>query len=164
MNKIILLLLAAILSVIPQIDSAKKYLHVREQKENRSPDIDRWNKFVGNRLGSPWCAAFVSWNIQEVSKLKSGRAKGLITRNSIPAAEVLKGAKVPPGSLAIWTNGNTPKGHVEIVLEWEGKSGTTIGGNTSAGRGSQSDGDGVYLRKRKIEPYNYFRIIYFTPI
>jgi hypothetical protein len=54
-------------------------------------------------------------------------------------------------------------GHVGFVVEWRGKSGTTVEGNTSSGlKGSQNDGDGVYMRKRTINPYSYFRITDFT--
>jgi hypothetical protein len=144
------------------IDSAKKYLYVREVKPNRSTEIDQWNAYVGNKKGSPYCAAFTSYQIRTVSKLKSGSAVGFITKNSIRASEVLRGKPVPPGSLVIWRKGNEMRGHVGIVVEWNRDRGTTIEANT--GTGDQSEGDGVYIKQRRIVPGAYFRIVYFTPV
>lgn len=43
------------------IQTAEKYLYVREEGNNRSPDIDRWNTFCKVPLGSYWCASFVAF-------------------------------------------------------------------------------------------------------
>jgi len=44
------------------IEAAEKYLYVREVNgNNRSPEIDKWNKFSEVPLGSYWCASFVNW-------------------------------------------------------------------------------------------------------
>jgi len=145
------------------VDSAKKYLYVREKPDNRSTDIDRWNKYVRNPLGASYCAAFASSMVND-PKLKSGAAIRLIKKNSIKSDDVLKGKKIEPGWIVIWRKGNSPFGHAGIVVSWDRKSGTTIEGNTSAGKGSQSNGNGVFERQRKIEPFNYFRITHFTPI
>jgi hypothetical protein len=155
------LLILLLLGVV--VDSARKYIGVREKPDNRSADIDRWNRYVGNPLGSPYCAAFASSMIKQ-PHIKSGAAVRLITKNAIKSDDVLKGVKVEPGWVVIWRKGNSFNGHAGIVVQWDRKSGTTIEGNTSAGKGSQSNGDGVFERQRKIEPFNYFRITHFTPI
>ena len=82
------------------------------------------------------------------------------------ASRVLLGQKVPKGGdLIIWRKGNTIFGHIGFVLTWDGACGTTIEANTSDGAyGSQSNGDGVYVRERCIQPGNYFRIVSFTPV
>jgi hypothetical protein len=149
------------LLLIIQIDSARHYLYVRETSENRGVEIDRWNREVGNRVGSSWCAAFSSAMIRPVSKLQSGSAVKFITRNSITANEALRGKPIPPGSLVIWRKGNELRGHVEIVVEWHKDHGTTIGGNTGS---NLEEGDGVYVKQRKIKPFEYQRIVAFTPI
>lgn len=154
------------------IDSAKKYLYVRERGYNRSPEIDKWNKYVGNPKGASWCGAFVGWNIQQCKapKLRSGLARNYYTKAkntlTFTAGDVIRGKqKVKKGDLVIWARGSTIYGHIGIALcDWQGSKGWTIEGNTSAGAGSQHDGDGVFKRYRKIEPYNYFRIIGFTRV
>jgi len=85
-------------------------------------------------------------------------------KTSIKANDVLLGTKIiPDGSLIIWEKGSTISGHIGFVEKWNKISGKTIEGNTSSGKvGSQSDGDGVYVRTRYIEPANYFRITSFT--
>lgn len=156
-------LIAIILLISAVVDSADKYLHVREIAENRSPDIDKWNRYVGNPLGSSYCAAFVS-NMVKQPHLKTGLATKLIKRNSVKSDDVLKGAIIEPGWIVIWRKGNSVFGHAGIVVSWNKKSGTTIEANTSAGKGSQSNGDGVYVRSRRIDPFSYFRITHFTPV
>lgn len=80
--------------------------------------------------------------------------------------EVLAGRYSPKaGDLVIWARGNTIYGHIGFVLyDWNGDRGWTIEANTSSGKGSQYDGDGVYKRLRKIEPFNYFKIIGFVEV
>lgn len=71
--------------------------------------------------------------------------------------------ELPAGTIIVWRRGTTPFGHAGLVEIWKGRSGTTIEGNTSSGeRGSQNDGDGVYRRRRTINPTNYFRITDFV--
>ena len=65
----------------------------------------------------------------------------------------------PAGTIIVWRRGNTLFGHAGVVEKWNGKKGTTVEGNTSSGaKGSQSDGDGVWRRRRAIDPSNFFRI------
>lgn len=125
--------------------------------------------YVGLKPPSPYCAAAVSawigWAGVDYPKIKTGLASNFITKKSIPASKVLVGlVKVPPGTIVIWRRGDTIFGHVGLVRsEWSGKDGETIEANTSSGiRGSQSDGDGIYNRKRSIAPDNPFRITHFT--
>lgn len=147
---------------------AESYLHVREIGNNSSPEIDQWLKYVGLNPGNPYCAAFVSFCIAEAGAreppVKSGLARHFIRSNSIPASKVLIGIEqIPPGSIVVWRRGNTIFGHVGIVKQWDKAKGITIEANTSSGeRGSQSDGDGVYIRSRTIIPGAVFRITDFT--
>lgn len=91
----------------------------------------------------------------------SGLARHFATRNkTIKASEVIeKNMKLPAGTIIVWRRGTTPFGHAGIVEKWQGRTGSTIEGNTSSGqRGSQHDGDGVWRRQRTINTTNYFRI------
>lgn len=161
----------------PHLQCALQYVGTKEAGigKNRGQWIDVWNKYVGNKLGSPYCAAFVSWNIGQTSaiepRIKTGLARNFIIKAprylTYTAGSVLRGkAAVHYGDIVIWGRGSTIYGHAGIaVYDWVTNSGWTIEGNTSKGSaGSQSEGDGVFMKYRKIEPYNYFRIIGFCRV
>ncbi len=149
---------------------AEKFIGVKEATgHNDGPEVEMFLHSVGRHKGDSWCAAFVSYCLTAAQikepKIRSGlardfkRSKYLVLSN-----DVLRGIKwVPRGSLIGWEKGNTIFGHIGFVLNWEKQSGKTIEGNTSSGeQGSQSNGDGVYIRSRMIQPANYFRIRWFV--
>jgi len=119
--------------------------------------------------GVPWCAGLVRWAMDAVQidrpAVRSAAATDYITGRSIEARKVIRGTEVvPAGSLAIWRRGDTWRGHIGIVRSWQQQCGRTVEGNTSPGdAGPQRDGDGVWPRKRCIQPGSYFRIVAFTP-
>lgn len=123
-------------------------------------------------MGASYCGAFTGWCIQDCKapKVRAGLARHYYTKakNTITftAGDVIyKKQKVKKGDLVIWARGATIYGHVGMALfDWNGTEGWTIEGNTSSGTGSQYDGDGVFKRYRKIQPYSYFRIIGFTRV
>jgi len=168
-------LLSAVQSLPPSnntkhIDSARKYTYVREKKPNRSPEIDKWNRNVGNPLGASYCGAF-GYSMMKGCKhpaVRSGLARNYYTKSTyrFTAEDVLRGkAHVKKGDIIIWRRGSTVYGHFAFALkDWKGTSGWTIEGNTSSGRGSQYDGDGVFIRWRTIQPYNFFRIMGFVRV
>lgn len=145
----------------------KSWLGQTENKgANRSILIDSMNRYVGNPLGSPYCAAAVSYAIRP-NKPKSGLARALKTKETFTAWDVIQGKKsIKKGFIIIWQKGETISGHTGIAKEnWNGTSGKTYEGNTSSGdKGSQSNGDGFYERSRKIQATSYFRIKWVTPI
>ncbi len=139
--------------------------------KNDGPEVEMFLQSVGLKKGAPWCAAFVSYclttaNVKE-PKIRSGlarafkKSKGLINSN-----DVLRGTKkVEAGSIVGWEKGNTVFGHIGFVKSWNKQHGITIEGNTSSGvKGSQNDGNGVYIRARSIQPANYFRIRWFVTV
>lgn len=137
---------------------------------NDGPEVEKFLKSVGRKQGDSWCSAFVSYcltvaNVRD-PKIRSGLARDFKrSKNLVNANDVLRGIKkIPPGSIVGWEKGNTIFGHIGFVLtNWNKQFGTTIEGNTSSGlKGSQSDGDGVYIRSRSIQPANYFRIMWFV--
>jgi len=135
---------------------------------NRSAHIDKWNSRLQLPMGSSYCASFVSFVLDSAGAvspaIRTGVAQKFITRQSITASQVLNGRVVPAGSIVIWKRGDTWMGHVGITTkDWTGISGETIEANTSpSDAGSQSNGDGVYRKQRKISPTAYFRITHFT--
>ena len=152
---------------------AEDYVGVTElpNTNNRSPEIDYWNKRLRIPMGSSYCAAFVSFVLDsagvQVPSVRSGVAQHFITNKSISAARVLdKRNIIPAGSIVVWKRGETWMGHVGIVThDWSGPTGKTIEANTSpTDAGSQADGDGVWRKRRTINPTAFFRITHFTLI
>jgi hypothetical protein len=157
----------------PHVVKALSYVGEKETSPNRSKNIDTWNRFVGNKMGYPYCAAFGSYVFNEskvrVPKLRTGLARNFYTKSPLAysAGDVLMKRKtVKSGDGVVWARGNTISGHFAIAAQnWIYKSGKTVEANTSSGlSGSQFDGDGVWVRIRTISPYSYFRIIGFTGV
>jgi len=159
----------------PHLVTAHSQIGVQELGNNAGPEVAAYLEAVGLGIGNPYCAAFVSWTLEQQEetntpvsfpRIRSGLATKFITRRSMRASEVLRGTKQPqPGDIIIWKKGNTIFGHAGLVLEWDGACGTTIEANTSSGTyGSQRNGDGVYQRERCVQPGNHFRIVSFTPV
>jgi len=141
----------------------------QEQGSNRSPLIDRFNTHGNVPLGSSYCATAISYILDSAQvsfTRRSAVAQGFITKQSIKSEMVLMGAYDPkPSDLVIWKYGDTWKGHIGMVRWWNGERGGTIEANTSpTSGGDQRNGDGIFYKKRKIEPTNYFRITHFTKI
>lgn len=158
-----LFLFLQVSSASNHVERALTYENINESKNSKT--IYEFQKFVGIGKNASWCAAFVSY-VTDGKPIKTALAKRFITSKSIKAKEVLQGrVKIPRGAIIIWSKGTTWMGHVGIVLNWNKGSGQTIEGNTSASnKGDQRNGNGVYKKNRKIEPYNYFRITHFTLI
>lgn len=168
---------------LAHVDTAAVYVGTREVGNNGGPVVDRFLGAVG-LAGSraPWCAAFISYALQQaeagthrsvVSPTERGAVatRYIVSRGrlegttSLDARDVLQGrATVAAGSLVIWRRGASWQGHIGVVEHWDGACGTTVEGNTSAGAGSQRDGDGVWRRRRCITPTSSFRIVAFTPV
>lgn len=134
--------------------------------------MDRFNRNAKAPLGSPYCAVFVYYMLDSAGidypMKKSGLARSLVTKTiTFTALDVLnKKETVKKDDIPIWQKGETIFGHAGIAsADWDGKNGMVIEANTSPGSsGSQSDGDGIWEKKRKIEPFNYFRIKWFTRV
>lgn len=147
------------------------FVGTREVGNNGGPQVTMFLKSVGLRPGNPWCAAFVSFCLDSAKiktlRTRSGLARHFISKNkTIRATKVMQtNMKLPSGTVVVWRRGTTTFGHVGFVDTWIGKSGSTIEGNTSSGRGgSQYNGGGVWSRRRTINPYNHFRITDFATI
>jgi hypothetical protein len=152
-----------------QLNIAKQYLFVREIKYNRSTEIDSMNYNANAPLGASWCASFGYWCLDKASiqypQKKSPLARSHVNKYSFNAIDVIRGKKqIKAGYGLIWQKGSTIYGHFAFAYEdWNNNQGKTIEGNTSPNNiGSQDNGDGVYIKFRKIEPFNYFRIKWIT--
>ena len=149
---------------------AKGFVGVKENGNNGGFWVEKFLASCKLKKGAQWCAAFVNFCLDSAGNrglpfTGSGLARHFATRNkTIKAKDVLaQNMELPPGTIIVWRRGTTPFGHAGIVEQWKGKSGITIEGNTSSGdKGSQNDGDGVWLRKRTINLTHYFRITDFV--
>jgi hypothetical protein len=143
------------------IDTARRYVGIKEKTgKNDGYFIEIFQKSVGIAPHAPYCAAFVSYDLTAAHttypKVRSGLARSFKLTNSIKAIDVYYGAAhVPKGSLMGFENIGTYSGHIEItVKDSKGSIIETIGANTSNGlQGSQSDGNGIYRRTRRLVPY-----------
>jgi hypothetical protein len=169
-------LIIIVLLLIPISTQSEQYYHLDRFKSwigqtesngaNRSSLIDSMNRYVGNPLGSPYCAAAVCYSLRP-SKFRTGLAIRLKVKESFTAWDVITDKRqIKKGYILIWQKGETIHGHAGLAKEnWNGTRGKTYEGNTSSGnKGSQSNGDGFWSRNRAIQPTSYFRIKYITPI
>ena len=139
---------------------AESYVGIVE-KSNRGVAVDLFNLNVGNPIGSEWCSAFVKWCL-DLAQIKmpqtiTGLARSQVNKNSFTAWDVLNGKKkIKCGYILTWQSGKTIHGHTGFADEdWDKISGKTVEGNAS---------DGVRQLTRRIEPFNYFRIKWITPV
>jgi cell wall-associated NlpC family hydrolase len=135
------------------IDAAKSQLNYQELGNNDT----KYGKWYGLN-NQPWCAMFVSWcfaqaDLSELvaASTKKGFAscdaglKWFAKRNKlIPVGQA------QPGDIVFFQfDADAQPDHVGIVIKNDGKKYLwCIEGNTSGGKGSQSNGDGVYTKKR----------------
>ncbi len=170
LSLLLLLLPSAFHSQTPRhLAIAESYVGTVERTgHNDGAKIEYIIRRGGGAKGSSYCAYFVSLCLDSAKvktpAVRSGLARSFKRKTSIPARDVLMGkVQIPPGTIIVWEKGETINGHTGFVRSWGTRSGTTVEGNTSSGQsGSQADGDGIWIRKRSIEPANYFRITSFT--
>lgn len=131
------------------IVESKKYLNVKENGYNRSPDIDTWNLLTGVPLGSPYCASFISWVNKSVG-LKapiSAWAPDQVRRNNVSFSSLKSG-----DVFGLYFPSKKRVAHVGFVDKLKGAYVVTVEANTSpdavAGSNADRDGQGVYARRR----------------
>lgn len=122
----------------------------------------KYGKWYGLN-NNPWCAMFVSWCFDqagEVGKIAAQGAKGFASCGAGLKWFTNKNKMIPVGKaqagdiVFFQFDSDAEPDHVGIV-KWNNttlKYLQVVEGNTSSGaKGSQSNGDGVYLRRR---PYS----------
>jgi len=138
------------------VDIAKAEIGYTEEGKSNDTKYGKWYGLNNN----PWCAMFVSWCFD-----KAGLGKKVAAQNDKGFASCAAGLKWFTDKNKIIPIGQAQAGdlvffqfdtdaepdHVGIV-KWNNtalKYLQVIEGNTSSGaKGSQANGDGVYLRKR----------------
>jgi hypothetical protein len=139
----------------------------RPPGSNSGPKIDDWIHAAGYATPVPWCGCFVNAAIMAAG-LPSGA--GWIGYTPAIVQHAKRGVDGwswhsvgEPGDLALFdTPGGDPAVHVEIVrARLSDTRYSTIGGNTSAGDGSQNDG-GMVARRDDRATVGAFPIIGFA--
>lgn len=136
------------------IDAAKSQIGYQETGNNDT----KYGAWYGLN-NQPWCAMFVSWCFKEANLshlIAASTKKGFASCDAglkwfSKKSKIVPVGQAQPGDIAFFQFDNDPApDHVGIVVKnWKRKNILlTIEGNTSADKGSQSNGDGVYLKKR----------------
>jgi hypothetical protein len=136
------------------IDAAKNEIGYQETGNNDT----KYGKWYGLN-NQPWCAMFVSWCFKEANLshlIAASTKKGFASCDAGLKWFAKKGKIVPvgqaqPGDIAFFQfDDDAQADHVGIVVKNDGKKFLwCIEGNTSGDtKGSQSNGDGVYTKKR----------------
>jgi hypothetical protein len=137
------------------LESAKSYLHVREQGNNRGTEVEKIQRSAGGKPGDAWCMEFVQHVVKDI-ETKTGARSNIKRSNrcrdvweQTPKENRL--SRPEPGSLVIWKN------HVGIIesVSPDGKSFKTIEGNTT--NPNNKNEQGVFEKDRKLgelEPGN----------
>jgi hypothetical protein len=136
-----------------------KQVGIKEKTNNNDGEqIESYLKSVNLTKGQPYCAAGQYWVFNEISK-KWNYQNPLYKTGSVNRMfdEFIKYAINVPffldiDDLIVWKYKNKFQGHIERVINViDEKTVQTVGFNTQSGEsGSQRDGGGVYIRKRKI--------------
>jgi hypothetical protein len=157
----------------PALDTALKYANTHEIGNNAGFDnkwLEKRLKAEGWKIPEPYCSWFTSFCLDagkaKTPTYRGGLAIRFYDKTSIPAKKVLLGqVKIDAGYICTFQHDNTIFGHSSQVISWNKESGVTIEANTSpTNTGNQSNGDGIYIKHRKIEPRNHFRIKGFTKV
>jgi cell wall-associated NlpC family hydrolase len=136
------------------VDAAKSQLNYRETGNNNTI-FGKWYGLNNN----PWCAMFVSWCYDQaglVSKVAAQNKKGFASCDAglkwfTKKNKIVPVGKAQAGDLVFFQfDKDAQADHVGICASNDGKGFLMVyEGNTSAdSRGSQSNGDGVFLKKR----------------
>jgi len=136
--------------------AAKKYA---DEKYTEGPNNDT---IFGKRYGmnnQPWCAMFVSGCFDDaglVHLVAASTKKGFASCDAgaqwfAKNKRIVPIGQAQPGDIVFFNFDKTPTDteHVGIVYKNDGKNLHCFEGNTSGdSKGSQSNGDGVFLKKR----------------
>ncbi|MDE2127977.1 MAG: hypothetical protein KGJ62_15455 [Armatimonadetes bacterium] len=103
---------------------AERYVGIREipAGSNRGEHIDRWNREVGNPIGSPWCAAFACCAAREAG-VEHGPwtgSSGEVANWGERTGSGVSGGDVCAGCLGAVINPETATGHCHTVVAVSG--------------------------------------------
>lgn len=133
-------------------DGAAADVGVREASgRNDGPEVERYLAHVGLGPGYAWCAAFVSYHLDQcgVNNPRSAWSPAFASvADQVWTPRKASRSPRPGDVFSIYFPSLGRVGHVGLVAGLDGNYINTIEGNTS-GPGSR-DGDGVYARRRQL--------------
>lgn len=153
---------------IKATDEAIENKGVKETKENWSPYIKLYLESVGITFPAPWCMAFVYFRLKNAATDLGEELEDFPVTGYVPnllkwadkhdrfvSAATVKAGKYKPkkGDLVLFHFKELGRvAHVGFVSDFKNINETfdVVEGNTSDGSGVNRDGDGVYLRKRRM--------------
>jgi hypothetical protein len=138
-----------------------------EGGDNRGRWVEAYQASVGIPAGSPWCAAFVRFRFEQAAdKLDLELPAAFPDSGWVPAyvswakrsgfwVPAKDAENIQKGDLAcFWFPAKGRCAHIGIVVAPPNETGIfqTVEGNTGPDRGTEveRDGDGVYLKRRRI--------------
>lgn len=150
---------------IAEKEAAKK---VREQGWNTGPRVQAYQAADGLKLnpdtGYPWCASFLAWCFEQAGRplleLGESASVGFLLKGAREHDWVVSSPRRGDAVCFFWGSDDWPD-HMGLVRRLDGPLLLTVEGNTSSDdRGSQDEGDGVYLKTRdpRTTRMTYFRV------
>ncbi|MCC7477687.1 peptidoglycan-binding protein [bacterium] len=133
---------------------------IREkQGQNRGEPFDKYNRFAGVPKGSPYCVTLWNYELAQIFlklgykiPFQPGASSSKLVALARKHGRLKTAAKAEPGDLIVYRDpDNKPTSHNHtglIVKVLGGGKFETVEGNTGAGSGVISEGDGIYRRKR----------------
>lgn len=156
---IILFLLIPIYLNCQLLNNLESQVGIKEKPEgsNRGKMIDVYNKHVGNPIASPYCAAFVSYNLDSVGIINphSGYSPAYAQKKDIVWKNKGVQGEIKPGDVVTYYYSNLGRvGHTGFYIRNDVNGYIiTIEANTG-GSGSvgtiDREGSGVYKKKREL--------------
>lgn len=148
-------------------NGAMANIGVVEEGENRGRWVEAYQAAVGIPPGSPWCAAFVRFRFEKAAEALDLELPAAFPDSGwVPSYEswarrsgfwisASEADQVQKGDLAcFWFPAKGRCAHIGIVVAPMNEDGIfqTVEGNTGPDRGTQveRDGDGVYLKRRRV--------------
>lgn len=134
------------------VHSLESQLNVRETSPNRGVMVDKYLHSVNVFTPAPWCAAFVSYNLQQYkipNPCSAWSPNYALSKDVIYKAKKMTAIPLPGDVVTYYYPQLKRVGHVGFYC-LKDQSGyiITIEGNTNGG-GSR-EGDGVYKKKREM--------------
>jgi hypothetical protein len=120
---------------------------------NRGDELDKYFKAARMKPGVPWCALFVTWCLVEAGWPRSllpgatastcawhawATGQGILTTDM---------RELQRGDLFVRCNRRTWRGHIGVHVKNDGKTMTTLEGNTN--KAGSREGDGAYRKVRR---------------
>lgn len=142
---------------------ARGEIGVREQGgNNRGQRVEEYLSAVGLGPGNPWCAAFVSWCLQQAS-VKGAPCTGDTwaleawgaQHDALYNENANKPEKPMVGDIFLLLGSDNRPRHTGFVTAVNGDHVATIEGNT--GTASDTDGDGVAAKTRRVYDCSFVR-------